>query len=49
MPYIGNSLTAQVGPAANHYLRVMEKVVNGSGDYISKESNYVYFPSISLR
>jgi len=24
----------------------MEKVVNGSGDYISKESNYIYFPSM---
>ncbi|KAI9439976.1 disulfide isomerase [Lactarius indigo] len=32
------SLAAQVGPAANHYLRVMEKVVNGSEDYITKES-----------
>ena len=32
------SLSAQVGPAANHYLRVMEKVVKGSEDYIAKES-----------
>jgi protein disulfide-isomerase A6 len=39
------SLAAQVGPAANHYLRVMEKVVNGGEDYISKESKrYVYLP-----
>ncbi len=39
------SLAAELGPAANHYLRVMEKVVNGSEDYVAKESKrYVYFP-----
>lgn len=39
------SLAAQVGPAANHYLRVMEKVVKGSEDYITKESTrYVNVP-----
>jgi len=32
------SLAAQVGPAANHYIRVMEKVAKGSEDYITKES-----------
>jgi len=31
-------LAAEAGPAAAHYLRVMEKVVNGTEDYIAKES-----------
>ncbi|KAI0058205.1 protein disulfide isomerase [Artomyces pyxidatus] len=31
-------LAAQIGPAAKHYVRVMEKVVNGTEDYVSKES-----------
>jgi protein disulfide-isomerase A6 len=31
-------LVAEVGPAATHYLRVMEKVINGTEDYITKES-----------
>lgn len=36
-------LAAQVGPVATHYLRVMEKVVNGSEDYIAKETKrYVH-------
>ncbi|KAN0120672.1 thioredoxin protein disulfide isomerase [Russula decolorans] len=33
-----SALGAQVGPAAAHYIRVMEKVVNGKADYFSKES-----------
>jgi len=33
-----SALAAQVGPAASHYLRVMEKVVNGTEDYLTKES-----------
>ena len=32
------TLAENVGPAAKHYLRVMEKVVNGTGDYLEKES-----------
>jgi len=31
-------LAAEVGPAATHYVRVMQKVINGSEDYIVKES-----------
>jgi hypothetical protein len=31
-------LAAEVGPAATHYLRVMEKVINGTENYIAKES-----------
>jgi len=31
-------LAASIGPAAKHYLRVMEKVANGSEEYIEKES-----------
>jgi len=31
-------LAAEVGPAAAHYLRVMEKVVSGKQDYLTKES-----------
>ncbi|KAI0264425.1 thioredoxin-like protein [Gloeopeniophorella convolvens] len=31
-------LAAEVGPAAKHYIRVMEKVVNGTEDYVAKES-----------
>jgi protein disulfide-isomerase A6 len=41
-----SALAAQVGPAATHYVRVMEKVVNGKADYFTKESKrYVYSPS----
>ncbi|KAI0330762.1 protein disulfide isomerase [Cubamyces sp. BRFM 1775] len=32
-------LAATLGGAAKHYLRVMEKVVNGSEEYLEKESN----------
>ncbi|KAH9836151.1 protein disulfide isomerase [Rhodofomes roseus] len=32
------ALAASVGPAASHYVRVMEKVVNGSEEYVEKES-----------
>lgn len=39
-----SALAAQVGPAAKHYIRVMEKVVSGKEDYFTKESKrYVYF------
>jgi len=31
-------LAAQVGPAAKHYIRVMEKVVKGKEDYFANES-----------
>lgn len=31
-------LAAEVGPAASHYVRVMEKVISGKEDYIVKES-----------
>jgi len=31
-------LAAQVGPAATHYIRVMDKVAKGNGDYFAKES-----------
>ncbi|KAI0039852.1 protein disulfide isomerase [Auriscalpium vulgare] len=31
-------LASEIGPAAKHYLRVMEKVVNGTEDYVTKES-----------
>ncbi|PCH35051.1 disulfide isomerase [Wolfiporia cocos MD-104 SS10] len=31
-------LAAAVGPAASHYVRVMEKVVNGSEEYVEKEA-----------
>jgi protein disulfide-isomerase A6 len=33
-----STLAAGVGPAATRYLRVMEKVVNGTEDYVTKES-----------
>jgi len=29
---------AEIGPAATHYVRVMEKVINGKEDYVTKES-----------
>lgn len=32
-------LAATAGGASKHYLRVMEKVVNGTEDYLEKESN----------
>ncbi|KAN0139038.1 thioredoxin protein disulfide isomerase [Lactarius tabidus] len=32
------SIGQQIGPAADHYLRVMEKVAKGSEEYIAKES-----------
>ncbi|KAI9062013.1 protein disulfide isomerase [Trametes sanguinea] len=34
-----SELAATLGDAAKHYLRVMEKVVNGSEEYLEKESN----------
>ncbi|KAI0754039.1 protein disulfide isomerase [Daedaleopsis nitida] len=34
-----SNLAATLGAGAKHYLRVMEKVVNGSEDYLEKESN----------
>ncbi|GBE88802.1 Protein disulfide-isomerase tigA [Sparassis crispa] len=33
-----SALAKTVGPAARHYVRVMEKVVNGSEEYIQKET-----------
>jgi len=33
-----STLAKTVGPAAAHYLKVMEKVVNGSEEYLAKES-----------
>ena len=36
-------LSGSVGPSAKHYLRVMEKVVNGTEDYITKESKRCVF------
>jgi protein disulfide-isomerase A6 len=33
-----SALAAEVGPAAAHYLRVMEKVISGKEDHITKES-----------
>jgi protein disulfide-isomerase A6 len=33
-----SALSAQVGPAAKHYIRVMQKVVSGKEDYFAKES-----------
>lgn len=38
-----SELAAEVGPAAKHYMRVMEKVVNGTEDYVSKESKRCVF------
>lgn len=38
-----SQLAAEVGPAAKHYVRVMEKVVNGTEDYVSKESKRCVF------
>ena len=32
------ALAATAGSAAKHYVRVMEKLVNGSADYIEKET-----------
>ncbi|TCD63371.1 hypothetical protein EIP91_005625 [Steccherinum ochraceum] len=32
------ALAQSVGPAAKHYIKVMEKVVNGSEEYLEKES-----------
>jgi len=34
-----STLAASAGSASKHYLRVMEKVVNGSEEYIHKEVN----------
>jgi len=31
-------LAAEIGPAAAHYVRVMKKVINGTEDYVAKES-----------
>jgi Endoplasmic reticulum protein ERp29, C-terminal domain len=43
-----SALAAQVGPAATHYIRVMEKVANGTEDYFVKESKrYVHSPSFN--
>lgn len=33
-----SALAASVGPTASHYVRVMEKVVNGSEEYLEKET-----------
>jgi len=33
-----SALAVKIGPAAAHYLRVMEKVINGTEEYITKES-----------
>lgn len=33
-----SALAATAGATAKHYLRVMEKVVNGSEEYVQKES-----------
>lgn len=42
-------LAAKVGPAASHYVRVMEKVASGKEDYIVKESKrYVLCHWISI-
>ena len=41
-------LSGSVGPSAKHYLRVMEKVVNGTEDYITKESKRCVFPLLRL-
>lgn len=32
-----SKLAKTVGPAANHYIKVMEKIVNGSEEYLTKE------------
>ena len=32
-----SKLAESVGPAANHYIKVMEKIVNGSEEYLAKE------------
>lgn len=32
------ALAKTVGPAAKHYIKVMEKVVNGSEEYLAKET-----------
>jgi protein disulfide-isomerase A6 len=39
-----SALAAQIGPAATHYVRVMEKVINGTEDYITKESKRYVVP-----
>ena len=33
-----STLAKELGAGAKHYLRVMEKVVNGSEEYLQKES-----------
>lgn len=41
-----SELAASIGPSAKHYVRVMEKVSNGSEEYFEKESKrYVALPS----
>lgn len=46
-----SALAAEAGPAAAHYLRVMEKTISGKEDHIAKESKrYVYsFLSLDFR
>lgn len=43
-----SALAAQVGPAAKHYIRVMEKVVSGKEDYFAKESKRCVYCPLSL-
>jgi protein disulfide-isomerase A6 len=43
-----SALAAEVGPAAAHYLRVMEKVISGKEDHITKESKRYVYSSLSL-
>lgn len=43
-----SQLAENLGPAATHYVRVMEKVVNGSEEYVEKEAKRYVFPILSL-
>jgi len=37
------TLASELGPASRHYLRVMEKIANGTEDYVAKESKRSVF------
>jgi len=42
------NLAAEVGDAAKHYVRAMEKVLNGTEDYVAKESKRCVPPGLMI-
>lgn len=44
-----SALAAAAGPAAHHYVRVMEKVVNGSEEYVEREAKRCVTGRVAVR